>query len=143
MLALGPIAALQMALDARSYSGQTLIHHSDRGSQYCSKDYVELLGSEKISISMTERGDPYENALAERMNGIIKGEFNLYTSSVNFEQTCQKIGSSIKAYNELRPHGSCDYLTPCQAHKQGDVLKKRWKKYPGKWQVEKLLVQPV
>jgi len=143
MLALGCIAALQMALDTRSYGGQTLIHHSDRGSQYCSKDYVELLGSEGISISMTERGDPYENALAERINGIIKGEFNLYSSSVNFEQTYQKIDSSIKAYNELRPHGSCDYLTPCQAHRQGNVLKKRWKKYPGKWQKEKPPVTPV
>lgn len=143
MLALGPIAALQMALDARSYSGQTLIHHSDRGSQYCSKDYVELLTSEVISISMTESGDPYENALAERMNGIIKGEFNLYSTSVSFEQTHQQVHNSIKAYNELRPHGSCDYLTPCQAHQQGDVLKKRWKQYPGKWQREKLLAEPV
>jgi putative transposase len=143
MLALGPVAALQMALDNRSYHGQALTHHSDRGAQYCCKDYVELLGGEGISISMTERGDPYENALAERMNGIIKGEFNLYTSLVNFEQTCGKIHSSIKAYNELRPHGSCDYLTPCQAHEQGNVLKKRWKKYPGKWQKEKPPVVPV
>jgi putative transposase len=143
MLALGCIAALQMALDTRSYGGQTLIHHSDRGAQYCSKDYVDLLGSEDISISMTERGDPYENALAERMNGIIKGEFNLYSSSVSFEQTYQNIDRSIKAYNELRPHGSCDYLTPCQAHRQGNVLKKRWKKYPGKWQKEKPLTVAV
>jgi putative transposase len=143
MLALGPIAALQMAFDGRSYSGEALIHHSDRGSQYCSKDYVELLVSQSVSISMTERGDPYENALAERMNGIIKGEFNLYGSSCSFEQTYQKIAGSIKAYNELRPHGSCDYLTPCQAHKQKKVLKKRWKGYPGKWQQQKPVVAPV
>jgi putative transposase len=143
MLALGCVAALQMALDGRSYSGQTLIHHSDRGSQYCSKDYVELLISERISISMTERGDPYENALAERMNGIIKGEFNLYSSSVSFEQTHQKIHACIKAYNEVRPHGSCDYLTPCQAHSQGNVLEKRWKHYPGKWQRKSLPEMPV
>ncbi|MGZ3874316.1 MAG: IS3 family transposase [Mucilaginibacter sp.] len=142
MLALGPIAALQMALDNRSYSGQTLSHHSDRGAQYCCKDYVELLDREAISISMTERGDPYENALAERMNGIIKGEFNLYSSSVNFEQTYQKIAISIKAYNEVRPHGSCDYLTPCQAHMQGNVLNKRWKKYTGKWRQKKPLAEP-
>lgn len=143
MLALGPIAALQMALDTRSYSGQALIHHSDRGSQYCCNDYVGLLGSEKIAISMTQSGDPYENALAERMNGILKGEFNLYDSFGNFEQTHQKINNSIKAYNELRPHGSCDYLTPNQAHQQGNVLKKRWKKYPDKWQKEKPLGVPV
>jgi len=142
MLALGCIAALQMALEGRSYNG-ALIHHSDRGSQYCSKDYVELLVSQSVSISMTERGDPYENALAERMNGIIKGEFNLYGSSFSFEQTYKKIAGSIKAYNELRPHGSCDYLTPCQAHKQKNVLKKRWKDYPGKWQQQKPAVVPV
>jgi len=143
MLAIGCIDALQMALDNRSYSGQSLIHHSDRGSQYCSKDYVELLGSEHISISMTECGDPYENALAERMNGILKGEFDLYGSSVSFELTYQKIRASIKAYNELRPHGSCDYLTPCQAHDQGNKLKKRWMNYQSKWQKEKPLVVPV
>jgi putative transposase len=142
MLALGPIAALQMALDNRSYSGQELTHHSDRGAQYCAKDYVDVLENAKICISMTERGDPYENALAERMNGIIKGEFNLYGSSFNFEQTHQQIHSSIKAYNGLRPHGSCDYLTPCQAHQQGNVLQKRWKKYPGKWQKEKPAIIP-
>jgi len=142
MLALGPIAALQMALDARSYS-ERLTHHSDRGAQYCSKDYVGLLQRERISISMTERGDPYENALAERMNGIIKGEFNLYSSPVNFEQTYKNIDNSIKAYNELRPHGSCDYLTPCQAHQQRNVLNRRWKQYPGKWQRERQLIAPV
>ena len=142
MLALGCVAALQMALDSRSYSGQALIHHSDRGSQYCSKDYVDLLEGEQISISMTQRGDPYENALAERMNGILKGEFNLYSSSCNFEQTYAKIKCSIKAYNELRPHGSCDYLTPSQAHQQGNVLKKRWKTYPRKWQKDQPSVQP-
>lgn len=143
MLALGCIEALQMALDKRSYSGQTLIHHSDRGSQYCCKDYVELLGSQCIDISMTECGDPYENALAERMNGIIKGEFNLYTSSLSFEQTHQKVITSINAYNELRPHGSCDYLTPCRAHEQGTLLQKRWKNYQKKWQKEKPLLVPV
>ena len=128
-----------MALDNRSYSGQSLIHHSDRGAQYCSKDYVDLLRSEQISISMTECGDPYENALAERMNGILKGEFNLYGSSVSFELTYQKIRDSIKAYNELRPHGSCDYLTPCLAHEQGNILKKRWMNYQSKWQRERQL----
>jgi putative transposase len=79
---------------------------------------------------MTQNGDPYENALAERVNGIIKGEFNLYSSAVGFEQTCLLADQSIKAYNELRPHASCDYLTPQQAHLQSGVLTKRWKHYP-------------
>jgi transposase InsO family protein len=132
LLALGCLEALQMAYDNRSYGREALIHHSDRGSQYCCKEYVELLGSQNIAISMTERGDPYENALAERMNGIIKGEFNLYSSQESFELTYDRIVRSITAYNEIRPHGSCDYLTPSQAHQKQGALKKRWKKYPKK-----------
>jgi hypothetical protein len=79
---------------------------------------------------MTQKGDPYENALAERMNGIIKGEFNLYTSQQNFEHTRERVIDSITAYNQIRPHGSCDYLTPGQAHQTLTPMKKRWKNYP-------------
>lgn len=121
----GCIDALRMALGNRSYNG-TLIHHSDRGSQYCSHNYVDLLLRNKMAISMTENGDPYENALAERVNGIIKTEFNLYSSSLGFEQTGNRISRSIRSYNELRPHASCDYLTPVQAHLQSGKLNKRW-----------------
>lgn len=123
----GCINALQMALDARQYPGEKIIHHSDRGSQYCSKGYVDLLVSNNIAISMTENGDPYENALAERVNGIIKSEFNLYHSPLGIEQTSKKIRESIQAYNGLRPHSSCDFLTPEQAHLKTGILKKRWK----------------
>jgi transposase InsO family protein len=129
LLALGCLEALQMAYDNRSYGQHSLIHHSDRGCQYCCKEYVDLLNAQHIAISMTERGDPYENALAERMNGIIKEEFNLYSSQENFENTYQRILKSVTAYNEIRPHGSCDNLTPCQAHKKEWELKKRWKNY--------------
>jgi len=128
----GCVIALQMALANRVYPLWVLIHHSDRGSQYCSKEYVELLASAGIAISMTESGDPYENALAERMNGIIKGEFNLYESQTSFDQTHQRVADSIAAYNGLRPHSSCDYLTPNLAHLQNGELKKRWKNYPKK-----------
>jgi len=86
---------------------------------------------------MTENGDPYENALAERVNGIIKTEFNLYSSFLGFEQTNKQIGKSIKAYNELRPHTSCDYLTPNQAHLQSGNLYKRWKNYNKYFNYEK------
>lgn len=130
MLAEGCIAALQMALANRSHQGQSLIHHSDRGSQYCCKPYVDMLSAAGIAISMTENGDPYENALAERMNGIIKGEFNLYNSQLNFAQTYQKVVESIAAYNLIRPHGSCNYLTPEIAHQTLSPMKKRWKTYP-------------
>lgn len=124
----GCIDALKMALNNRIYNDQ-IIHHSDRGSQYCSHQYVNLLLDNKIGISMTENGDPYENALAERMNGIIKTEFNLYNSLLGFEQTGKLITKSINAYNSLRPHASCDYMTPEQTHLKSGQLNKRWKKY--------------
>ncbi len=119
--------ALQMALSGRQYPQEKLIHHSDRGSQYCSKGYVDLLVAHNVAISMTENGDPYENALAERVNGILKSEFNLYHSQVGLEQTNKKIKESIEAYNNLRPHSSCDFLTPQEAHFKTGFLNKRWK----------------
>jgi putative transposase len=136
LLALGCLEALQMAYDNRSYGQLPLIHHSDRGCQYCCKEYVDLLNAQHIAISMTERGDPYENALAERMNGIIKEEFNLYSSQENFENTNQLILKSVAVYNEIRPHGSCNNLTPCQAHKKEGELRKTWKNY-SKYRLQK------
>lgn len=129
MLAQGCVSALQMALSNRAYH-EPLIHHSDRGSQYCCKDYIDVLNKHNIAISMTDNGDPYENALAERMNGIIKNEFNLYSSALNFEQTYELIKQSVQSYNTLRPHSSCNYLTPAQAHLQKEHMVKRWKSYP-------------
>ena len=128
----GCIQALQMALSNRQYPGEQLVHHSDRGSQYCSGLYTELLQQNQVMISMTENGDPYENALAERMNGIIKNEFNLHESRLGFESTCQLIAASIEAYNQLRPHSSCNLLTPQQAHQQKGILPKTWKNYDKK-----------
>lgn len=139
MEAQGCIDALQMAFKNRIYN-EPLIHHSDRGSQYCSKNYVGILIKNNVAISMTESGDPYENALAERMNGIIKAEFNLYNSQAGFEQTKLLIQKSIKAYNQLRPHGSCDNLTPDQAHLREEQLLKRWKNYRKTFNFDKQLV---
>jgi len=127
--AAGCLTALQMALINRKHHHQQLIHHSDRGCQYCCKEYVDLLNENNIAISMTNNGDPYENAIAERVNGIIKSEFNLYGSQFGFEETARKIEKTMEAYNNLRPHGSCDYLTPQQAHQKSGTLKKRWKNY--------------
>jgi len=139
MAAEGCVEALQMALNNRIYK-EPLIHHSDRGSQYCSHQYVSLLLQNNIAISMTENGDPYENALAERMNGIIKTEFNLYNSQLGFEQTGKQISKSISAYNSLRPHASCDYLTPEETHLQSEQLNKRWKNYSKYYNHEKTAV---
>lgn len=121
----GPINALNMA--ARSKHSQGLIHHSDRGSQYCCAEYVRLLERHRIRISMTENGDPYENAIAERVNGILKGEFFLDKTFTNFEEAQKAVESSVARYNHIRPHASCDNLTPVQAHDQNGILKKHWK----------------
>lgn len=123
----GCIDALEMAIGNRVYPQRELIHHSDRGAQYCSKAYTELLINKGIAISMTENGDPYENAIAERINGILKGEFDLYQTQTGIRETTAKIKEDIQVYNSLRPHASCDYLTPEQAHLVTGELVKRWK----------------
>ncbi|WP_163396079.1 integrase core domain-containing protein [Flavobacterium limi] len=138
LMAEGCIEALEMALKNRMYH-EPIIHHSDRGSQYCSHQYVNLLHQNAIRISMSKNGDPYKNALAERVNGIIKTEFNLHSSQLGFEQTYNQIKKSIKVYNEIRPHSSCDYLIPNQAHLQSGNLKKRWN-YNKKFSHEKTAV---
>ncbi|WP_313097370.1 integrase core domain-containing protein [Empedobacter sp.] len=89
---------------------------------------------------MIEKGDPYENAMAERVNGMIKMEFNLYESSLGFDQTKIKVNNSLKSYNELRPQVSCDYLTPNAAHLQSEKLKKKWKNYNRSFNYQNSLV---
>ena len=125
----GPIEALRMAL--RQAKGRHhLIHHSDRGIQYCCRDYVQLLEHQYIQISMTEKGDPYENAIAERVNGILKNEFDLHKTFGSFTDAQQAVEQAISKYNHIRPHASCDYLTPVVAHEQSGWLRKRWKAEP-------------
>lgn len=109
--------ALQMAINNRSYKG-TLIHHSDRGLQYCSKEYVELAESHGISMSMTEQSDPYENALAERMNRTIKEEFGLNEIIKDHKQARLIMEQAVLLYNTQRPHLALDYNTPEQVHKE-------------------------
>jgi transposase InsO family protein len=123
----GCLKALQMALEKRIKSANRLIHHSDRGTQYCCGNYVELLQKSGIAISMTEKGDPYENAVAERVNGILKAEFNLSREFTNRQEALEATDKSVKAYNQLRPHMSCNYLTPVEAHQMTGKLNKKWK----------------
>ena len=124
------IKALQMALsDLRSESHLQLIHHSDRGVQYCHHDYVKLLQDYDIKISMTENGDPLENAIAERVNGIIKEEY-LQDYTVNTITEAKKVLSFVvKLYNEERPHMSIGNLLPKQVHEQNLKTEKLWKNY--------------
>ncbi len=122
----GCVEALKMALINRS-TASPIIHHSDRGVQYCSYDYVDLLQKYKISISMTANGEGYENQIAERVNGILKTEFKLHQTFRYRTEALFAVKTSINAYNTLRPHMSCDFMTPAAAHITDQPLIKRWK----------------
>jgi transposase InsO family protein len=123
----GPLKALKMALTGNT-DCENLIHHSDRGVQYCCDEYVKLLQSNNFKISMTENGDPLENPLAERVNGILKSEL-LEEVFVDFKIAQQAIAVACSTYNHLRPHGSIDNLKPIEAHLRTGELNKRWKNY--------------
>jgi transposase InsO family protein len=110
------IAALQMAITGRSCPMKKTIHHSDRGMQYCSKEYEALTNKNNIQLSMTENGDPYENALAERMNRTIKEEFGMDRILKSTEQTKQLVADSIFLYNQKRPHLALKMKTPEQVY---------------------------
>jgi len=129
--AIGPIQALHKALRQRRNS-EDLIHHSDRGIQYCCGEYVKVLKDNEIIISMTENGDPYENAIAERVNGILKMELLLDSTFKTFNDAQEAVKWAIDKYNHVRPHSSCDYLTPELAHEREGVLAKHWTHYPFK-----------
>ena len=123
------VEALQMALRSMKEDCSGLIHHSDRGVQYCSDKYVKQLNKRNILISMTENGDPLENAIAERVNGILKDEW-LYDMGKMEKSTMRKIiPQIIHIYNDERPHLSIDMLTPNVAHQMSEKLKRRWKNY--------------
>lgn len=91
---------------------EKLIHHSDRGIQYCSNGYVHILEENGIRISMTEENHCYENAIAERINGILKTEFMLGEKLPSIAVAKELVRDSIKTYNEERLHMSLDYQTP-------------------------------
>jgi len=121
------LQALKMALGQRKSSKQ-LIHHSDRGLQYCSSVYVTMLGKNGIDISMTEESSPYENAVAERVNGILKDEFGMDDVFEDLLQAKKQLSESIVLYNQKRPHQSNYMLTPLQMHSQQKLKPKTWKK---------------
>jgi putative transposase len=123
------IQALYMAISQLPANIKETIHHSDRGIQYCSSKYVKLLGTHDIKIRMTENGDPYENAIAERVNGILKTEWLYDMHLHSFVQANVAIKEIIKIYNSQRPHSSLGMLTPNQAHSQTGELKRLWKSY--------------
>lgn len=121
----GALNALRMAVEKEGVKSG-LIHHSDRGIQYCCNDYVNYLNGSHIEISMTENGDPYENAIAERVNGILKEEYDLHETFKDYLAAYKAVEIAVFKYNNKRPHASCDYMFPADAHNYNDILKKRW-----------------
>ena len=127
LLASSTLKALQMALTNRQYNS-LITHHSDRGLQYSSMTYLEQLKLAGIQVSMTQDGSPYDNAVAERINGILKDEFGLDGVFDDFEQLKKQTRQSIENYNVKRPHLSCSFLTPQQMHNQKAIKVKTWRK---------------
>lgn len=121
------LKALRMAL-AHRLTDEPLIHHSDRGTQYCSQAYTKLLKQKGIAISMTQSGNPRDNAIAERVNGILKQEL-LKESYDTLNQADQAVKHAVNIYNNIRPHSSLDMLTPDQAHQKTGSIKRRWRNY--------------
>ena len=123
----GSLLALKKAINTTELKELSLIHHSDRGLQYCSDEYQKILEKNNISCSMTQNSDPYENAVAERINGILKQEFNIDKFDVETKIKRKIVEESIEIYNEFRPHFSNHYLTPNQMHKQEKLKIKTYK----------------
>lgn len=123
----GAITAMKQAIKNRKYPEKQLIHHSDRGLQYCCDEYQQLLINSKITCSMTESYDPYQNAVAERVNGILKHEFILGITTSDLELMENLIDESIDIYNNERPHWSCWMKTPASMHQQKKIKIRTYK----------------
>ena len=121
------LVALRLAINQRKNKDLVLIHHSDRGLQYCANEYQKLLSKNRIKPSMTQNSDPYENAVAERINGILKQEFNIDKYNKNLPIMKQIIKETVDIYNGKRPHYSNHMLTPNQMHQQNKLKIKTYK----------------
>ena len=121
------LVALRLAIKQRKNKEMPLIHHSDRGLQYCSNEYQKILNKNEIQPSMTQNSDPYENAVAERINGILKQEFYIDKYNKDLPIMKQIIKETVDIYNEKRPHLSNHMLTPNQMHQQNKLIMKTYK----------------
>lgn len=121
------LRALKMAVKHRKDKDLPLTHHSDRGIQYCADGYQKTLIKNNISCSMTNNGDPYENAVAERINGILKQEFMIDNYHKDIATMKQVVKEAIEIYNNQRPHYSNYMLTPLQMHHQNNIQMRTYK----------------
>lgn len=119
--------AFDMAISNRIYE-HSGIHHSDRGLQYCSPVYTKHVQDNAYEISMTQTGSPYDNAVAERINGILKDEFGLGEKMKDLKEVKERLKRAVEIYNDKRPHWSCHFLTPNQMHQQQKLKIVTWRK---------------
>lgn len=122
------VVALKMAVNQRKNKVIPLIHHSDRGLQYCANNYQSILNKNGILPSMTQNSDPYENAVAERINGILKQEFMIDKYNLDLSFMKQIVKESITIYNTQRPHYSNYMLTPEKMHEQNQIKMRTYKR---------------
>ena len=121
------VVALKKALEQKPVE-TIVIHHSDRGVQYCSHEYVNLLQQHQAMISMTQSGDPLENAIAERVNGILKTEL-ISSSYEDIDKAAMCIARAVTVYNYKRRHSSLNWQIPAEVHTQKGPQIRRWKNY--------------
>lgn len=125
-----PLAALKMALKRLEGKDDIdIIHHSDRGVQYASNEYVFLLKKNGFNISMTENGDPKENPQAERINNTMKNEIFKGLTFHSIQEVIKSVAAAIDFYNNERPHMSIDMMTPAEAANCTGEIKKHWTSY--------------
>jgi hypothetical protein len=122
------LAALRNAVKQRKDKGLSLIHHSDRGLQYCSNEYQKLLNKSDINCSMTQNSDPYENVVADRINGILKQEFNIDKFNEKLPVIKLLVKNANEIYNQKRPHYSNYLLTPDQMYEQSKIVMRTYKR---------------
>ena len=140
LAAIESIKALKLALKGIGKGFSGLIHHSDRGVQYCCGDYVKILQRYDIRISMTEKGNPLENAVAERVNGILKNEYLDYYLVKNIKKAKKLLNKVVQLYNEERPHMSIGNRKPNDIHFNNQKTIKLWKNYYAK---KRMHVKPI
>lgn len=129
------IGALKMALKNRKYKGQKIVHHSDRGLQYCNPTYTKIAEDNGLSISMTEQYDPYENAVAERINQTLKYEYGLIETIKNITLAKKMAKRAVKIYNNRRLHHSLKLRTPSDVHLNPNINYRSYKRNPEKLQL--------
>lgn len=122
------IDALKMAIKNRKYLGKKIIHHSDRGFQYCNPRYTKFAEDHGIIMSMTEQYDPYENALAERINRTLKYEYALKQTIKNTKLAQKMTKQAVSIYNNLRPHLSLKLRKPSEVHLNPNIEYKSYKR---------------